>query len=231
MPQVLKFFTGEKGNAISKLPDGKVALVGVHYQVSVKPGEVWECRIVKILQKVAIVKPEKKVSEEAEGEGKIVELRFKAGKDGRPVAFLGNGKAAVIGRAWRGTVKAEETWKCEILLERERFVVVKPLEKVSSETSLPASKRAILTEPVIFHINNWKVTIPKGVEYVVGKKYGMRFAKFFKVPVYGDLMIFYWNGGFYAYAENGFPATALRFNPHPPYPISLLTQEKQEMKK
>lgn len=223
--ETLKFLTGEKGNAISKLPDGKIALVGVHYQVSVKPGEVWECRIVKVLQKVAIVKPERKIGDGSEGTGSIVELKFKAGKDGRPVAFLGNGKAVVVGRAWRGAVKPGEAWRCEVLLERERFVVVKPVEKIASSENAPASKRAILTEPVILHVNNWKITIPKDVEYVVGKKYSLRFVKFFKVPVYGDLMVFYWNRNFYTYAENGFPSTLLYFNPHPPYPISLLTKK------
>jgi len=221
--QVLKFFTGEKGNPIGRLTDGKVALVGVHYQVSVRPGEAWECRIIKVLQKVAIVKPERKIGDGSEGTGSIVELKFKAGKDGRPVAFLpNNGKAAVVGRAWRSVVKPGEAWRCEVLLERERFVVVKPVEKIASSENAPASKRAILTEPVVFSVNNWKIEIPKGVEYLIGKRYGMKFVKFFKTPLYGDLMVFYWNGKFYAYAENGFPSTLLHFNPHPPYPISLL---------
>ena len=135
----------------------------------------------------------------------------------------------VVGRAWRSVVKPGEAWRCEVLLERERFVVVKPVEKVSSTPSL-TSKVSVLTEPVILNVNNWKIEIPKGTEYIVGKKCGLKFVKFLKTPIYGDLMVFRWNNSFYAYAENGFPSTLLHFNPHPPYPISLLIQE-QEMKK
>lgn len=58
---VLRFFRGRKGNIISKLPDGRIAIVDRRATNRPKPREKWVCRIVVEKPNYAIVEPIERV--------------------------------------------------------------------------------------------------------------------------------------------------------------------------
>jgi len=55
--EILTFFKGKKGNIISRLPSGKIALVNRNNKVQPKPGEKWVCKIDFEKENFAVVTP------------------------------------------------------------------------------------------------------------------------------------------------------------------------------
>jgi len=61
MTEVLRFFIGKKGNIISKLPDGRIAIVDRRAANRPKPREKWVCRIIVEKPNYVIVEPIERV--------------------------------------------------------------------------------------------------------------------------------------------------------------------------
>jgi len=57
MTEVMEFFRGRKGNIISKLPDGRIALVNKNAPVCPREGEKWLCEIDFEKERFAVVTP------------------------------------------------------------------------------------------------------------------------------------------------------------------------------
>lgn len=73
----LSFFKGRRGKTISKLPNGKIALVNKNSRVMVKPREKWICRIDKEFEKFVVVTPIAKIVKKLVFE----RIRYKCGHE------------------------------------------------------------------------------------------------------------------------------------------------------
>ena len=224
----VRAFQGRLGNTIGRLPNGKVALFADRESdAKPLPGEEWECEVRFYGGRYAIVRPVKP-NQLCE----TVTLTFTQGRQGTPIARLPDGKIAILPPSKRSKVKPGEIYECAIAKTLEKFAVVIPLRKVGEakpckpKSQIP-SKTGILVEPVELKIrDNLKVTIPSGTEFLVGStryfKHG--FAKF-KHPIIGTVVIAKQPDGSYRITAPNLNLhhQPIQFNPHPPYPINLLT--------
>lgn len=136
----LTFFEDKDQKIISRIPNGKIAIIDFEYQGEwVKKNETWLCAIKADLEKKIIIIPIE-IQRTSEQNQEIFlnsfpheEFIFFTDKENRLISRMENGKIAIIDSEYNHIqIKNGETWRCAIKSELDKKVIIIPMLMIHS---------------------------------------------------------------------------------------------------